>query len=587
MNKPLAYSYIRMSTERQLKGDSLRRQMELSREFADKNNLELVENFDLHDIAVSAYQGDNIKTGALGEFLDAVNHGEIPEGSYLLVESFDRLSRQQIDIALTLFFQITKSGINIATLSDGQIYKAHETKFDQLIYSIVVMARAHEESEIKSKRVSAAWETKRANIGNKILTRTRPAWLDVSEDMTKFIPIPERVAAIQRIFSEGATGRGSYSITRGLNNDGIPPFGRSNGWIESYVSKILKNRAVLGEFQPHQKTNGKRIPVGEVIDGYFPCIIDEDTFLKVQVDRHARSVHGGGRKGKFQRNLFTHIVKCAYCGSSMRFIDKGNGAKGGKYFKCSASVRGMGCQPVSWRYADFETSFFHFVREIDLKTIVERSSVRTAESKLRETINIEKKKVEELKTRRENMLNLAVSGAAIKSYLAEKLSDVSSKIESLEVKISTLDEERDSLVLSVVAGAQNVQEQVLSIRNFDQNANLEKRLLVFSKLKEVVKEIRVATIGNEPAFNESIRIVNEGEKDDIEFRDKLIQTLEKNHLSGVLKNPYFTVNFHDGTQRLVIPSPKDPSAMLRTSEIKDGTSIIDYGLTKTATKLGN
>ena len=58
--KPKAYSYVRMSTDIQLKGDSLRRQLEQSRDFAEKNDLELVEGSGLHDIGVSAFKGANI-----------------------------------------------------------------------------------------------------------------------------------------------------------------------------------------------------------------------------------------------------------------------------------------------------------------------------------------------------------------------------------------------------------------------------------------------------------------------------------------------------------------------------------------------
>ncbi|MGI9482713.1 MAG: recombinase family protein [Hyphomicrobiales bacterium] len=63
--KPLAFSYVRMSSDSQLKGDSLRRQRELSRKYADENGLKLVEDYELDDIGVSAYRGDNIKEGAL------------------------------------------------------------------------------------------------------------------------------------------------------------------------------------------------------------------------------------------------------------------------------------------------------------------------------------------------------------------------------------------------------------------------------------------------------------------------------------------------------------------------------------------
>ena len=41
-----AYSYIRMSTDTQLKGDSLRRQLEASKAYAENHNLELVDNID-------------------------------------------------------------------------------------------------------------------------------------------------------------------------------------------------------------------------------------------------------------------------------------------------------------------------------------------------------------------------------------------------------------------------------------------------------------------------------------------------------------------------------------------------------------
>lgn len=65
------------------------------------------------------------------------------------MESFDRLSRQKLNASVSLFFDITSNGINLVTLSDKQLYKAGEAEFAQLIMSIVVMARANEESALK------------------------------------------------------------------------------------------------------------------------------------------------------------------------------------------------------------------------------------------------------------------------------------------------------------------------------------------------------------------------------------------------------------------------------------------------------
>ena len=62
ITQPLAYSYVRMSTDMQLKGHSLERQKEKSREYAIRNNLHLVENFGYTDLMVdgapSPHQSD-------------------------------------------------------------------------------------------------------------------------------------------------------------------------------------------------------------------------------------------------------------------------------------------------------------------------------------------------------------------------------------------------------------------------------------------------------------------------------------------------------------------------------------------------
>jgi DNA invertase Pin-like site-specific DNA recombinase len=99
--RPLAYSYVRMSTETQLLGDSLRRQLERSRAFAVERGFDLVEDY--HDLGVSAFRGKNVEDGKLGLFLNAVKAGKVPRGSYLLVESLDRLSRQQLQKSLRIF----------------------------------------------------------------------------------------------------------------------------------------------------------------------------------------------------------------------------------------------------------------------------------------------------------------------------------------------------------------------------------------------------------------------------------------------------------------------------------------------------
>ena len=580
MSKPLAFSYIRMSTELQLKGDSLRRQTELSERYAEENDLELVRDFNLQDIGVSAFKGANIERGALGRFLEAVERGAVPRGSYLLVESLDRLSRQNLNISLKLFLGITQSGVNLVTLADNHLYQEGQTDLQQLIYSIVVMARANEESETKSKRIAAAWKNKRDCIDRHVMTKTCPAWMRVNDNRTGFDVTPNRADVVQRIFQAAANGQGSGLITRLLNQDGVPAFGRSDGWLESYVTKILKNRAVLGEFQPHQRVDGKRVPAGNVIPNYYPKIIEENLFLKVQAGRRERTIVGAGRRGPKQRNLFTHIAKCDYCGSPMRFINKGEGPKGGKYLKCSASVRGMDCVTIAWKYGDFEKSVFSFVREFDLKAIIEDSHQRSELSLIKESMAVQQEKLALQLTERQRVFSFEVQSEAARAFVQENLDRISDDIVSTENEILRLEHELEMTSNRILPAAE-AEQQLLALTRFTENADFRDRLLVSGKLKELIREIRVASDGAKPKLNKIKSFVRE-QDDGADYLDELLATLHSSHFDGPRSHPYFTVFFHNGTSRVVIPQPDDPTSLILQAD-HDGQNAVVRDVSRTIT----
>src|ERR1700680_1325770 len=100
-----AYSYLRFSTSEQMRGDSYRRQTQLALEYAERRGLELDTTLSLNDLGVSAFRGKNARTGALAAFLQAVDAGLVPDGSLLLVESLDRVTRQDPWDALPVFQQ--------------------------------------------------------------------------------------------------------------------------------------------------------------------------------------------------------------------------------------------------------------------------------------------------------------------------------------------------------------------------------------------------------------------------------------------------------------------------------------------------
>nr|WP_280940297.1 recombinase family protein [Mesorhizobium sp. L2C084A000] len=557
MTKPLAYSYVRMSTDIQLKGDSLRRQSERSKKYAEDHNLQLVEDFRLEDIGVSAFKGDNVSSGALGKFLDAVKAGRIPKGSYLLVESFDRLSRQKLNASVALFFDITSNGINLVTLSDNQLYKAGEAEFAQLIMSIVVMARANEESEIKSQRLSAAWGAKRRAIGDKKLTGLCPAWLELSDDRKSFRVIDDRAQIVRRIFEDSASGQGSFVITRRLNDVGIPAFGRSNGWVQSYVTKILQTRAVLGEFQPHTKQNGKRIPFGDPIPGYYPQIVDEELFLRAQFARGKRRIEGGGRKGEALRNLFTHLAKCGYCGAPMHFLNKGFGPGGGTYLKCSQALRGLDCVSTPWRYQDFERSFFLYVKEIDLGEILAASATKSEAIALDDRLTSLKEKRHQLEVQRERTYALINQAISI-DFVSAKLRECENDLAGVDVQITDVE-----LQLSEFREQQSISPDELH-RLIDQLQETEgpdafaQRTMLAGRLRDIVSDLRLDIEGTKPRLKKAEALFDQARTDPTE-RQRILEVIQRTNIEANRYNRSFTVVLADGISRKIVLNNDDPT----------------------------
>jgi DNA invertase Pin-like site-specific DNA recombinase len=359
-------SYIRFSRLEQLKGDSLERQQEGERWAAE---LGLTLNENLRDLGLSAYHGTHREKGDLGTYLRMVEKGEIPRGRVLMVEDFDRLSRERVLDALMQFLALIHAGIVVATSIDRQIYSLEIINNDwtKLIHSLSKMSRAHDESAMKAGRVATAWEHKRRDATTKPMTARCPEWLRLTDG--KFKKIYERVAIVERIFEECVSGLGNRKIATRLDAEGISAFRGMNGWHESSVQKILSNEAVLGIFQPHRKIKGKRVPVGEPIPDYYPEIIDETLFWRARSAARARQTGAAGRKGKTYSNLFSGFSYCD-CGSSLVYVNKGSGPKGGQYLVCSSGKRKLCTNNVHYPYQSLEDNILRHIPLIDFANVL-------------------------------------------------------------------------------------------------------------------------------------------------------------------------------------------------------------------------
>jgi DNA invertase Pin-like site-specific DNA recombinase len=367
-----AFSYLRMSTNEQLKkGDSYRRQTEATLNYCKNNNLELIES--IEDLGKSAFKNNHIKDkdGGLGLFIQALEENKIEEGSVLIVEHLDRLSRITPSKAMAQFTKILSYGITIITLNDGQQYtqESLDSNIGQLFMSIGAMFAAHQESLKKSTRLKESWINKRNKAKDLPLTSIAPAWITFKESSGKF-ELNDLSISIKKIFELSIEGMGSLTIANYLNEHNYPVL--NSTWNRSYIEKILSNIACYGAYELHKMIDGKRVKTGEIIEDYFPKVIEQDVFNVCRFKRSSRNVSGsnGGRQGLNFSNLFTKIIKC-HCGATMVYRDTGK--RGSKFLICGRYSTKQ-CDSFAWDYTDFETRFFKFIHDVSLNDTDNNSS---------------------------------------------------------------------------------------------------------------------------------------------------------------------------------------------------------------------
>lgn len=312
-----AYSYIRFSDDVQRRGDSVRRQTELRNGWLLRHpDCTLDESLRLNDLGVSAFRGRNLKEGALAGFLEAVRTGRVCAGSLLIVESLDRLSRDQIRPALQLFLSILDAGVSIVTLSPEREYAPTDQDPLVLIEPLIYFSRAHEESSTKSHRLSQSWAARRKAAGpDAPITTVGPKWLVMTDG--KWAIVPERGRVVRSIFQWSREGSGNFEIVKRLNERKVPNFGPGKRWNTSYVRMILTDRRAIGEYQP-KRMGRTKVPVGDPIPNYYPAVVTEDEFYAT-LGLVKRRKGTPGRGGSKRENVLAGLVFNAADGEKMYY----------------------------------------------------------------------------------------------------------------------------------------------------------------------------------------------------------------------------------------------------------------------------
>lgn len=368
---PRAFSYIRFSTPEQAKGDSLRRQTEAAAAWCERNGVRLDTSLTFRDLGKSAYLGEHRKNPdrfALAAFLKLVEERRVAPGSYLVIESLDRLTREHVRAGLMLLLGLIEAGIRIVQLSPSEM--VYDEKSDEmgLMLAIVELARGHRESKRKSDLQSAVWVAKRRKAHEKgtVMTHQLPAWIE--ERGGKLHLIPERAAAVRRIFDLAANGYGRLLTVAQLIAENVPTFGPAGHWNGSYVGAILKDRRAVGEFQPRTKRGRK--PSGPPIPNYYPAAVTEAEWQAAREGAKDRR----SKPGRTTRhvNVFSGLLKNARDGDSYycttRQASRGRGTKARLLINTGAHEGRTRC--CTFPFLTFERALLSMLGELDPQEIL-------------------------------------------------------------------------------------------------------------------------------------------------------------------------------------------------------------------------
>jgi DNA invertase Pin-like site-specific DNA recombinase len=397
----IGISYSRLSDPyKQAHGDSEDRQERMYRAFCQAHNLTpLTERF---LDRCSGYKDEHRKKGRLGVLIEYAKDAAFEPGTVIVVEAWDRLGRLRPDRQTELVAELLRTGVCVGICRLNDIFSEDDFGTHKWTILSTFIMLAYQESKQKAERVAASWDKRREKAREKpksqaqpqLMTSVVPAWLAYVDGETRLIP--ERAAAVRRIFQLAAEGYGQTRIVRTLTGEGIAPLGDvvlrpgsrrsaySGKWNTTYIAMILTDRRVLGELQP-RKADGK--PDGPAIAHYYPSVVTETEFEMARAGRRGRS-RGWTRSGCPSRNrdgkyvnAFRGLLRHARDGDGF-FLHNTRTTKQPQLLLVNSNGLQGRSHYFSFPYRVFEDAILGLLCELDPRAILPKEQHRVSEIEL-------------------------------------------------------------------------------------------------------------------------------------------------------------------------------------------------------------
>ncbi|MFZ5621133.1 MAG: recombinase family protein [Pseudomonadota bacterium] len=274
-------------------------------------------------------------------FQDAISYCEAFGVDYFITWSTSRFARNKVDAGLYKL-RLGRAGTEIVyvTLSidrgtdGGWMTESVLELFDEF-YSRQISADTRR-SMIKNAN-DGYWNGGRPPFGFEAV----PA---ADNDKRKRLkPVPSEVDIVRRIFALRLQGHGAKTIAIVLNEERL--LNRGRAWNKSTVAALLRNQAVIGNtvFGRRDRATARRRDPSQwiAVQSHEP-IIDMETWSEVQmVMGEDAPTSDGSPHSTF---VFTGILRCGRCGSSMQIESAKGRSRRYHYYNCRARQKHGQCE---------------------------------------------------------------------------------------------------------------------------------------------------------------------------------------------------------------------------------------------------